>query len=143
VSCDATAPRSPLLLLEVAVRGCQSRPHQGKTRSEKEKSLSGLSSRSASSGRKRGCMVGQLRQWGSGVVCSCWACTAATPTLLLFSNQRRLEAAHASRPESHKLSSPSLFLPPLFLLHMASLLLLFLLHRGGTTRGGGLRHVRW
>jgi hypothetical protein len=57
-------------------------------------------------------MVGQLRQWGSGVVCSCWACTAATPTLLLFSNQRRLEGAHASRPESHKLSSPFSFPSP-------------------------------
>jgi hypothetical protein len=42
-------------------------------------------------------------------------CTAAALDLLLFSNQRRHEAAHALSPESHKLSSPSLFL--LFLLH--------------------------
>jgi hypothetical protein len=53
--------------------------------------------------------------------------------------------AHSSSvslsPESHKLSSPYLFL--LFLLCGHSLILLFLLRRGGATRGGGLRHMTW
>jgi hypothetical protein len=48
-----------------------------------------------------------------------WWSTAAAPALLLFSNQCQLEAVHTSRPETHKLSSPSLFL--LFLLPRPSL----------------------
>jgi hypothetical protein len=48
-----------------------------------------------------------------------WGCIATAPALLLFSNQRQLEVAHTSRPESGKLSSPSLFI--FFLLHQPSL----------------------
>jgi hypothetical protein len=126
-ACVLRCHHSPLPLLEAAARGRRRRPRQGKSRSKKEKSPSGLS------GRKCGSMA--------VTSCSCRGCTIVAPTLLLFSNQRRLEAAHASRPDSRKLSFPSLFL--LFLLCGPSLLLLFLLRRGGAMRGGGLWHTRW
>jgi hypothetical protein len=47
------------------------------------------------------------------------------------------------RRRTHRGLSPISSLTVLFLLCMPSLLLLFLLRRGSTTRGGGLRHTRW
>jgi hypothetical protein len=70
--------------------------------------------------------------------------TAVALALLLFSNQRRLEAAHTSRPKSHKFSSPSLFL--LFLLRQPSFLLLILFARGYSTsrsNSGAARQRLW
>jgi hypothetical protein len=48
-----------------------------------------------------------------------WGRTAVASALILFSNQRQLRWCTHQRPESHKLSSPSLFL--LFLLRRTTL----------------------